>query len=49
MPADIANLYAGYTVIWGGLIIYIIYLHWKQRQLEKDLSLLIKMIPNRDE
>ena len=48
MANDIVNLYAAYSIIWGGMFVYILYLRRKQENLEKDLKRLEKIVSSRE-
>lgn len=37
-------LYAGYTAVWLGWFLYLLYLHGKQSKLEKDFINLERMV-----
>lgn len=41
---SLTALYVAYTVIWGGLLGYMAYIHVKQSKMAKDLSLLEEMV-----
>lgn len=41
---DIIYLFIGYTVIWLGLFLYVIYLHQKQAKLSRDIDLIEEMV-----
>jgi len=36
----LTELYLAYSLIWLGLMAYLVYLNWKQRKLGKDLQAL---------
>ena len=41
---DIEALYIGFTIIWVGVLGYMLYLHVIQKKLVKDLNLLEEMV-----
>ncbi|UCE97312.1 MAG: CcmD family protein [Dehalococcoidia bacterium] len=45
---DLGYLFAAYTVIWVGLLAYILFLAQKQRQLRRDIDWLKKMMKKTD-
>jgi CcmD family protein len=46
--SGITYMYIGYTVIWLGWFLYLLYLHSKEARLEKDLKNLEEMVKRND-
>jgi CcmD family protein len=42
--SDLIYLYSAYTIVWAGLLIYLIKLHITQRRLKKEIDLLREII-----
>lgn len=40
MEGSFTALYLAYSFIWAGLFIYLTFLHFKQRRIERDLAAL---------
>ena len=41
---DLTYLLIGYMVIWLGLFLYVLYLHFKQNKVSQDVELLEEMV-----
>ncbi len=41
---NLMYLYIAYTIIWAALFIYILKLHVDQKNLKKDLELLVEVV-----
>ena len=37
---DLTYLYAAYTIIWAGFFGYFVYLHYKLKNIDRDLAVL---------
>jgi len=44
MMGDIEALYIGFTIIWVGVLGYMLYIHVIQRKLARDLTLLGELV-----
>ena len=42
--SDLIYLYGAYTIIWGGLFLYVIKLHLDQRKLKTEMKMLKEII-----
>jgi CcmD family protein len=42
--ADLTFLYAAYTIVWAGVFVYMLWLHFDQLKLRKDLELLEEVL-----
>ena len=46
--SDMVYLYVGYTVVWLGLLLYVVKLHLIQRRLQKDIRMLKEMLDDKE-
>lgn len=44
MMTDLQALYIAYTIIWGGLMGYMAYMHMIQKKLGNELALLEELV-----
>ena len=42
--SDMIYLYAAYTIVWIGILLYVLKLHLSQRKLKKDIEILKEVL-----
>ena len=45
---DIHYFYIAYTIIWGGIFVYLLKLHYDQRRLARELEVLTEVVEGGD-
>lgn len=38
MTSQWTALYIAYSIVWGGVFLYLLYLHIRQKRIERDIS-----------